>query len=121
MTDPAPENKIVCLHHPKFRALDRLQKTPLGALDNRLAVGCFKLAFHDDVLLIENGSITQLITAAHPGELRVIIGEHRLIIDMWPQSTSTVTLTATDEELQAASSYFQARGIEVSHGEAHAG
>jgi len=40
---------------------------------------------------------------------------------MWPQSTSTVTLTATDEELQAACSYFQSRGIEVSHGEAHAG
>src|SRR5258706_6781978 len=94
-------------------ALDRLQAMPLGAPENRLRVGALQIAFVDKVLLIEldGGSLTLLHTDVSPQELRVVLGERRLLVDLWPQSASTVSLQATPEELQAAEAYFRERGV----------
>lgn len=115
MTAPAstPKPPRLCPSPPPPRALDRLQKTPLGSQENRLRIGCFTVAFHDNVLLIENGSITHLSADLQPNTLRIVLKESQLIIDMWPRSGSSVTLTATPDELEAARTYFVSRNITV--------
>ena len=93
-----------------------MQKTPLGSQENRLCIGCFTVAFHDNVLLIENSSITHLSADLQPATLRIVLKEGQLIIDMWPRSGSSVTMTATQDELEAARTYFVSRNIAVCAG-----
>lgn len=118
MTAPAstPKPPRLCPSPPTPRVLDRMQKTPLGSQENRLGIGCFTVAFHDNVLLIENGSITHLSADLQPATLRIVLKESQLIIDMWPRSGSSVTLTATPDELEAARRYFVSRNIAVCAG-----
>lgn len=110
---PAPKTPYICAPLPTLRVLDRLQKTELGSPENRLCIGCFKLAFHDGVLLIENGSITHHTSNLTPHDIRVVLGEQQLLIDMWPQSSSSVTMTASPAEMEAARTYFASRGVAV--------
>lgn len=110
---PAPKAPYICPHPPTFRVLDRLQKTELGAPENRLCIGCFKLAFHDGVLLIENASITHHASNLKSDGIRVILRKQQLVIDMWPQSSSSVTMTASPAGMAAARTYFASRGIAV--------
>lgn len=110
---PAPETPYVCSRAPTFRVLDRLRKTKLGSPENRLCIGCFKLAFHDGVLLIENGSITHHASNLQPHDMRVVLGKQQLLIDMWPQSSSSVTMAASPAEMEAARTYFASRGVAV--------
>lgn len=114
-TAPAsgPKTPYICPHPPAFRVLDRLEKTKLGAPENRLCIGCFKLAFHDGVLLIENGSITHHASNLEPGGIRVILGKQQLLIDMWKQSSCSVTMAASPAEIEAARTYFTDRGVDV--------
>lgn len=93
--------------------LDRLRNLPIGALGNRLRIGDFLIAFDDCVLLVENSSLTLLNAEVSPDQLRVIIGDKRLLIDMWPRSACSVRLQATPEELSAAEMYFRRHGFEV--------
>ncbi|MDI9689698.1 hypothetical protein [Burkholderia cenocepacia] len=110
---PAPKTPYICPNPPQFRVLDRLKKTELGTPGNRLCVGCFKLAYHDGVLLIENGSIINNIANLEPDAVRIVLGEEQLVIDLWMQCSSSVTLTASPEEMEAARTYFADRGIAV--------
>ena len=114
MKAPAPNKPLRCLDPQTFRVLDGLKKTPLGSPANRLCIGCFRIAFHDGVLLIENGAITQLSSALTPEALQIVIGDHKLVIDMWQSTASTVILSATKEELAAARTYFQEHGFAIS-------
>ncbi|QTD47195.1 hypothetical protein [Ottowia testudinis] len=114
MKAPAPNKPLCCLDPQTFRVLDGLKKTPLGSPANRLCIGCFRIAFHDGVLLIENGAMTQLSSALTPEALQIVIGDHKLVIDMWQSTASTVILSATKEELAAARTYFQEHGFAIS-------
>ncbi len=110
---PAPKTPYLCPNPPTFRVLDRLQKTELGSPENRLCIGCFKLAYCDGVLLIENGSITHNMANLEPDALRVVLGDRQIVIDVWVQSSCSVTLTASATEMESAHAYFVDRGIAV--------
>ncbi len=115
MTAPAsaPTTPVTCPHAPTFRVLDRLEKTELGSPENRLCIGCFKLAYHDGVLLVENGSVTLNTSNLEPDAIRVVLGNRQVVIDMWVQVSSSVALTASPAEMEAARTYFADRGIAV--------
>lgn len=115
MTVPAPAPTIpyICPNPPAFRVLDRLKKTELGSPSNRLCIGCFKLAYHDGVLVIENGSIINNIANLEPDAVRVVLGSQQVLIDLWVQASCSVTLTASTTEVEAARRYFEERGIAV--------
>lgn len=110
---PAPNSPYICPNPPTFRVLDRLKKTELGTPANRLRIGCFKLAYYDGVLLIENGSITHNIANLEPDAVRVLLGDQQVVIDLWVQASCSVTLTASTAEIAAARTYFIDRGISV--------
>lgn len=111
---PAPQIPFICPNPPTFRVLDRLKKTELGSPENRLHIGCFKLAYHDGVLLVENGSIVHNTSNLEPDAIRVVLGDQQVVIDMWVQTSCSVTLIASPEEMEAARTYFVDRGIAVS-------
>ncbi len=94
----------------------RLAAIPLGAPHNRLNIGHFDIAFDDGVLLIENGALTQLNAGLSPDSLRIVIGERRLLIDMWQHTCGTLSFAATPAELRNARRYFTQRGFKI-HGE----
>jgi hypothetical protein len=110
---PAPQTPLACPHPPTSRVLDRLEKTELGCPENRLCIGCFILAYHDGVLLVENGSIIHNTSNLEPDAIRVILGDRQVVIDMWVQASSSLTLTASDAEIETARTYFADRGIAV--------
>lgn len=110
---PTPTTPYLCPNPPTFRVLDRLQKTELGSPANRLCIGCFKLAYFDGVLLIENGSITHNMANLEPDAVRVVLGKQQLVIDFWMQTPCSVTLTVSPTEMETARTYFLDRGITV--------
>lgn len=114
-TAPAsrPKTPYLCPNPPVFHVLDRLQKTELGLPENRLCIGCFKLAHYDGVLLIENGPTTHNMANLEPDALRVVLCDRQIAIDAWVQSSCSVTLTASATEMESARAYLVGQGISV--------
>jgi len=113
MKDATLGNLPVRQQVPMHPILNRLVKTSLGALHNQLRIGPLKLAFDEGVLIIENPAFTQLHSDLTPENFRVVIGDGRVLLDMWPRSAASVALAASPTEVAAAQAFFLRHGIPV--------
>ena len=83
----------------------------IGRPENRVRLGEFEVTFADGVLIIEGTGLAHVTTRVEPRTARILIRQSRLVIDLWDDLASCMSLNGSSDELAAAWSYFQQRGF----------